>query len=264
MLAELNNRNVPATFGFRGLGDLIAAQVRCTSVEGRKRARAVERFGARGSLTGETLEPVYPDVAEAFAVGEVGPEHAAEIAEVVEAIPASEQAEHAEPVERTLLKHAKTSDPRTIRLLGRRILAHLDPDGPSPDEQRQQQAHRQISLTQLADGSGQLEGRLSPTCLAIWQAILTPLADRRPDDALGSDDRTFGQRWQDAFEEAGRRLLATKDLPDHAGLPCQLIVTMSLTDLERRAGRAIHPPRRHSPSTRHSGSRSKATCCRPS
>jgi hypothetical protein len=41
----------------------------------------------------------------------------------------------------------------------------------------------------------------------------------------------------DAFEEAGRRLLAAGDLPNHAGLPCQLIITMTLTDLERRAGR---------------------------
>ena len=42
------------------------------------------------------------------------------------------------------------------------------------------------------------------------------------------------KRLHDAFEEAGRRLLATGDLPDHAGLPCQLIITLSLTDLERR------------------------------
>ena len=238
VLAELNSRNVPAVLGFRGLADLIATQVRCTSAEARRRARAVERFGARRSLTGETLEPVYPGVADAFAAGEIGPEHAAEIAEVVEAIPAPDRAEHAAHIEATLLEHARVSDPRTIRLLGKRILAHLDPDGPSPDERRQQQAHRQVSLTQLADGSGVLEGRLSPTCLAIWQAILTPLADRRPDDAMGPDDRTIGQRWHDALEEAGRRLLAAGDLPEHAGLPCQLIVTVSLTDLERRAGRA--------------------------
>ena len=68
--------------------------------------------------------------------------------------------------------------------------------------------------------------------------MLTPLAARRPDDALGPDQRTPGQRLHDAFEEAGRRLLATGELPDHAGLPAQLIITLTLTDLERRAGRA--------------------------
>ena len=95
-----------------------------------------------------------------------------------------------------------------------------------------------MSLNRLEDGTGLLEGRLSPSCQAIWEAILTPLAAARPDDALGPDDRTIPQRLHDAFEEAGRRLLATRELPDHAGLPSQLIITMTLTDLERRAGRA--------------------------
>jgi hypothetical protein len=125
-----------------------------------------------------------------------------------------------------------------VRLLGQRILAHLDPDGPSPTEQRQQQAHRSVILNRLPDSTGLLDGRLTPTCQAIWEAVLTPLAARRPDDALGPDARTPGQRMHDAFEEAGRRLLATGELPDHAGLPAQLIITLTLTDLERRAGRA--------------------------
>ena len=238
VLAELNSRNVPGTLGLRGLADLMAAQLRCTRAEARKRAQAVERFGARRSLTGEVLDPTFAATAEALAAGEIGPEHAAAVAETVEAIPAQDRAEHAASVESTLLEHARTSDPGTVRLLGQRILAHLDPDGPSPTEQRQQQTHRRLSLTRLPDSTGLLDGHLSPTCLAIWDAILTPLAARRPDDALGEDTRTPAQRLHDAFEEAGRRLLATGDLPDHAGLPCQLIITMSLTDLERRAGRA--------------------------
>jgi hypothetical protein len=238
VLAELNARNVPGRLGLRGLADLITAQVRCTRSDARRRAQAVERFGARRALTGEPLEPVYPAVASAFADGAIGAAHAAAIADTVEAIPVADRVEHAAAVESTLLEHARVVDPRTVRLLGQRILAHLDPDGPSPAEERQQQAHRRVSLTRLPDSVGLLDGQLTPTCQAIWEAVLTPLAARRPDDALGPDDRTPGQRLHDAFEEAGRRLLRTGDLPDHAGLPAQLIITLTLTDLERRAGRA--------------------------
>ncbi len=238
VLAELNARNVPGQFGLRGLADLITGQVRCTRVDARRRAQAVERFGARRALSGEPLEPVYPATAEAFADGAISAEHAAAIADTVEAIPVADRAEHAVQVEATLLEHARTVDPRTVRLLGQRILAHLDPDGPSPAEERLQQSHRRLSLTRQADSVGLLNGQLTPTCQAIWEAILTPLAARRPDDPLGPDDRTPGQRMHDAFEEAGRRLLKTGDLPDHAGLPAQLIITLTLTDLERRAGRA--------------------------
>jgi hypothetical protein len=236
VLAELNSRNVPGTLGFRGLPDLIAAQLRCGRAEGRKRALAVERFGTRRALTGEKLEPLLPATAEALAAGEVGSEHAAAIADVVEALPAEKQVEHATAVEATLLEHARTSDPRTLQMLGQRILAHLDPDGPCPEERRLQQTHRRLSLSRLADSTGLLDGRLTPACQAIWETILTPLAGKRPADALGPDERTPGQRLHDAFEEAGRRLLASGELPDQAGLPCQLVVTVSLTDLERRAG----------------------------
>src|SRR4051794_12535019 len=167
VLAELNARNVPGTLGFRGLSDLIAAQLRCDRSEARKRAQAVERFGARRSLTGEPLEPRLPVTAAALAAGEVGCEHAAAIAEVVEAIPAADRAEHAGPVESTLLEHARTSDPRTIRLLGQRILAHLGPDGPSPDERRLQQAHRRLTLSRNPDSTGLLAGHLTPACQAV-------------------------------------------------------------------------------------------------
>jgi hypothetical protein len=162
------------------LADLITAQVRCTRAEARRRAQAVERFGARRALTGEALEPVYPAVASAFADGVIGAEHAAAIADTVEAIPAADRAEHAAAAETTLLEQARTVDPRTVRLLGQRILAHLDPDGPAPAEERQQQAHRSVTLNRLPDATGLLQGRLTPTCQAIWEAILTPLAARRP------------------------------------------------------------------------------------
>src|SRR6185437_15441710 len=69
VFAELNSRNVPGQLGMRGLADLIAAQVRCTRTEARKRAKAVERFGARRALAGEALEPVYPATAEALSDG---------------------------------------------------------------------------------------------------------------------------------------------------------------------------------------------------
>src|SRR6185503_21205094 len=83
VLAELNARNVPGQLGLRRLADLIAAQVRCARTEARRRAQAVERFGVRRALTGETLGPVHPDVAGAFADGVIGAEHATAISDTV-------------------------------------------------------------------------------------------------------------------------------------------------------------------------------------
>lgn len=99
VLAELNARNVPGQLGLRGLADLIAAQVRCSGTEARRRAKAVERFGVRRALTGEALEPVYPATAEALGTGVIGAEHAAVVADTVEKIPTAARAEHASAVE---------------------------------------------------------------------------------------------------------------------------------------------------------------------
>ena len=57
-------------------------------------------------------------------------------------------------------------------------------------------------------------------------------------DELGKDTRTSWQRTHDAFEEAGRLLLEAGKLPDHAGLPAQLLITIDLKDLESRVGQA--------------------------
>jgi hypothetical protein len=74
MFAELNSRNSVAALGFRGLSSLIGTLLRCSVLEARKRAVAVERFGARRGLTGENLGPLYPAMAQALAGGEVGAE----------------------------------------------------------------------------------------------------------------------------------------------------------------------------------------------
>jgi len=148
-LAELNARNVPGTLGYRSLADLISAQLRCDLAMARRLARAVERFGARRSLIGEALEPLHPATAIALADTQISPEHAAVIAETVESIPEPKRAEHTQQVETTLLEQARTLNPGRIRQLGQRILAHLDPDAPSPDEQHQQR----VAVQPVADAS---------------------------------------------------------------------------------------------------------------
>ncbi len=64
--AELNSRNLPTTLGYRGLAQLLAARLRYSLAQARKQGRAVERFGARQALTGESLEPVLPATAKAL------------------------------------------------------------------------------------------------------------------------------------------------------------------------------------------------------
>jgi hypothetical protein len=234
-LAELDQRNIVGELRLRGLPDYLIAELRCTRSVAKAKTHAMERLCARRSLTGEPVEAAHPAVAAALTTAEVNFEHANVIATVVESLPDPVRAERGPEVEATLTRLARTEDPRTLKLLADRIVAHLDPDGPPPEEiDQRSQSRRRLLLWD----NGDLSGTLTPACQAIWEIVLTALAAQRPDDALGPDTRTQPQRMHDAFEEAGRRLLATGELPDTAGLSSTLIITIDLHDLESRIGTA--------------------------
>jgi hypothetical protein len=253
--AELNTRKVPAELGFRGLSQFLLATLRCTGRSAKDLALAVERFGPRNSLTGQHLKPQFPVAAEALATGAISPDHAKAVADAICSLPEPVRLSHWSEVETVLVELARTKDPVSVTLLAHRIAAHLDPDGPEPNEQTDRRAasRRRLFLNRMGDSSGELGAILTPACQAIWEAILTPLAAKPAKDALGEDARTDAQRWHDAFERAGRLLLGSGKLPDHAGTATTLIITVDLKDLERRAGRAT---------TQHAGTLSIAEALR--
>jgi hypothetical protein len=122
-------------------------------------------------------------------------------------------------------------------MAGDRILGYLHPDGTlTPD--RVHQRNRRAALHRHPDGSGQLTGQLTPACYALWETILAPLARKRPDTGHGPDDRTEPERLHDALEDAAKRLLRTGELPTTAGVTTTLIITLTLDQLETRAGQA--------------------------
>jgi len=234
--AELRERGFES-LGLRGLPDLIQADLACTRSAALTLARDVERYVGRNTVIGEVLDPIYPVCAGALAEAAISFEQARVIADVIDALPTSVQLEHSSSVEATLVGLAQQHDPRALKRLAERVVAHLDPDGPEPaDEARDRR--RGLHLSRQPDGSGYLQGTLTAAATAVWEPILAALAAQRPEDDLGPDVRTRPQRMHDAFEHAGQKLLRSAQLPDHAGLPTELLVTVELADLERRIGRA--------------------------
>jgi len=229
---ELDRRGLVIELGLRRLADLIAIDTGCSYREAKQLELAVQRFTDRASLAGECLPPEYPLAAAGLAETAFGLAHASVVADTVEAIPFARRAECAVSVEQKMVELAREHDPVTLARLGKRIVAHLDPDGPEPVEQAAQ-AQRAVRIVPRAGGDFQLAGRLTPECAAIWQPVLAALAA----PPAGRDDtRTADQRSHDAFADAGRHLLASGRLGQHAGLPAQIIVTVDLRDLEQRIG----------------------------
>jgi hypothetical protein len=88
-------------------------------------------------------------------------------------------------------------------------------------------ADREVKLATTIGGAGVVHGDLTAECAAAMAAVLDALSA----PAGKEDDRTKGQRYHDALQEAMRRLTAANLLPERAGQPVKAWAHISLADL---------------------------------
>ena len=91
---------------------------------------------------------------------------------------------------------------------------------------------RGVRLETTFQGAGVMTGDLTPECAAVVAKVLDALSA----PAGADDDRTREQRYHDALQEAMRRLVAAKLLPERAGQPVKVWAHISLADLLRLDG----------------------------
>jgi hypothetical protein len=99
---------------------------------------------------------------------------------------------------------------------------HATPDGDDDGFE-----DRKVRLDQTFEGAGRLTGDLTPGCATAAQTVLDALGRARGPE----DDRTQGQRWHDALEEAFLLLLGSDCLPQRAGQPVRLELGITLAEL---------------------------------
>jgi hypothetical protein len=161
-------------------------------------------------------------VAEALAAGQLSPSYARLISDWLDKLPADVQ----DPAESILVRAAVSgADLGELAALFEEIRARTArPDTDSDDDGF---ASRSVFLDTYYRGNGYLRGDLTPPAAAALRAVL---------DALGGtfsadDTRSKAQRDHDALEEACRRLLAARCLPERAGQPVQIQLHMTLSQL---------------------------------
>jgi Domain of unknown function (DUF222) len=105
--------------------------------------------------------------------------------------------------------------------------------GEAPDQDPGREfTDRGVKLATTIGGAGVVHGDLTAECAAAVAAVLDALSAPAGKD----DDRTKGQRYHDALQEAMRRLTASGLLPERAGQPVKAWVHISLADLLRLDG----------------------------
>ncbi len=245
LIGDAQRTDLAGHFAFASLSMLLVKTLRLSPAEAAGRVHAAGAVGARLSMLGEPLDPLLPILAEAQRDGEVSTEQVGIVERAVRELrrPDLDPAA-AVDVEQTLTEHARTFGPKDLRLISRRLVDALDPDGTEPDSAQQERRH--LELRQLRNGMWRIEGRLTGATGAQLSALLGPLAKPRPLKLRGEDGvafdapdpRHYGQRCHDALDEIVARLLKSDDVPACGGTPTSVVVTVKLTDLLRRAGLA--------------------------
>ncbi|HEX4102315.1 MAG TPA: DUF222 domain-containing protein [Pseudonocardiaceae bacterium] len=235
VIAEVDSRGTAETAGYRTTVELVRAVGRVSRGEARARvAAAADVLPGRG-VGGALVEPRLPATAAAVAEHAIGPADVTVIRSVLARIPAHVDAPQRAEIEAELAKHARTLDAAQLSLLGTRILAYLDQDGPRPKDIAE--TRRRLTFTDL-DGGYELGGWLDREAAEILRAALSPLAAPRPTTDTEVDFRTAAQRDADALVELAQRSLDAGDLPTEGGERPQVVVTMSLGVLQGRIGAA--------------------------
>ncbi|MGB8995803.1 MAG: DUF222 domain-containing protein, partial [Pseudonocardiaceae bacterium] len=129
VVAEAEARGIAVREGFGTTADLVAAMLHLSAADARARVEHAAMVGTRRAITGETLAPKLPATSAAFAAGEIGSGQLRVIAEAMAALPAAVPQPARDRAEADLAGYARDFDPRRLRVIARRLIANLDPDG---------------------------------------------------------------------------------------------------------------------------------------
>jgi Domain of unknown function (DUF222) len=218
-------------------------RLRITPQEITRRFKLAARIRPRRSLTGPTLPPELPHVADAVQAGALGADHIRAICRAIDLLPGCVSPTDTTAAERTLVEHASTVDAGIVVKLGQRIADYLNPDGLFSDADRARR--RGLHLGQQGpDGMSRLSGLLDPEARAYVEAIEAAVRPGRhqPDHGPEArDDRSPAQRCHDALKFGLKTAIASGGLGAHRGHPVTVVLTTTLAELNHAARAAVDP-----------------------
>ena len=252
LINQLSEQADPAELGGK-LAAVLANRLRISRADAARRIHEAADLGERRALNGEPLPPVLPATAEAQRNGDLGAGHVAVIRSFLHRLPDVVDIETRHKAEAQLARLAAEHRPDELAKLADKLTDCLNPDGDFSDDDRARRRGITIGRQDI-DGMSPITGYLTPEARATIDAVFAKLAapgmcnsaDDEPcvngtpsEAAIQGDTRSLGQRHHDALLAAGRALLASGRLGQHNGLPASIIVTTTLQELEKGAGRGL-------------------------
>ncbi|MDG4782957.1 DUF222 domain-containing protein [Micromonospora sp. WMMD961] len=219
-----------------GRGTATAQGASSTAVWLRERLRLTVPAARRLVDLATTIDTGNPGVRQALADATITLDQARVIAETVDTVQTTAGADAADKAVGVLVDWAGQFDPTLLRKLSTRILDHVAPEvadaaakAALEAQARRAARDRHLTLSTMSDGRLRLTGTLDTETGGLLRAAIDPLtAPSGP-----GDRRSPGQRRHDALADVCRLSLRTGELPEHGGVPAQIVVT---TDYDAVAG----------------------------
>jgi len=235
LIAEIEARGVARERGCAKSADLLVAVLRIAPGDANTRVRAATELGPRRSLTGAALPPLFAAAAAASTQGVISPAHARVITNTITKLPAAVAVEHDTSIEAFLVEQATQHNPRTLKVIARRLLDTLHPDGTLATE-HDRHRHRHLTIQQRPDGSGQVTGELDAICTEALLTVLDTLARPTPAEDGQPDRRTAAQRRHDGLRDSLLTLIRSDQLPACGGVSTTILLTLTADQLQTRTG----------------------------
>ena len=202
-----------------GYGTSAAWLAAMTRLKGSDAKAAVARMRALGR---------HPHLAEAMAAGQISPSWVAEIDRLTRKLPAELRAETDQILLQAAAAGASLDD---LKLLAACAVEQYLARQPSPDDDDDFD-DRFVQVGTTFGGASCVRGNLTPECTAAVQAVLDAMGKKRGPE----DNRTEGQRFHDALQEACELLIRARMVPGRAGADTQVIAHIPLAELRGRDG----------------------------
>jgi hypothetical protein len=254
---ELRERGVAAKRGLKP-ARYLAMLLRLNISDAGARYKTAERAGYWHELSGDVRPAAYPSTAQALADGAIGFAHYRVIHQALTRLPKQLQTpEQWTAVEADLARHARHLSPEDLMKVAQRLLAYLNPDGEYTDQEDRARRRGLSASRQDIDHMSGISGTLEPATRALWDVVAAKWARpgmNNPADpespsgdgdladpellaaAAERDDRSQDQRNHDAFHRVMEHAVGSGSVGQHRGRAAQVVVTMTLDQLEAEAG----------------------------
>ncbi|RBP63917.1 uncharacterized protein DUF222 [Brevibacterium sanguinis] len=188
-LSVFERCGTPADLGAKSTKDLVRDRLQLTGAEAARRTELAKNLGNRVTESGQSIEPLCPVVADGLHTGVLSAGQAAVIGECLQKVPAKAGPDVRAEVERILVEHAPRVRVMDLRVIFKRLLDEIDPDGEEPTEPDDRSTYC-VKLRARRNGSWDLSGRLDAITGGVLHGLLTSRIQSSTDGTNGAAPAT--------------------------------------------------------------------------